>query len=273
MPDIIELITRWWKQMLAVVILSLLVVGVITFLKPQKYLSVATAVPASTFTADKSKIFNENIQALYSTLGTTDDLDMIVGTGRLDTVYMAVSQQFNLYDHYKMKEQGDAAVRKAGLLLKKNSKVMKSEYGELKVKVWDTDKNLAPQLANAITEVLQSIHINLQSVGNAATLNGLIAGRKKLQIQIDSLAGNSETIAGKRKTLFEQAEQYDKLINEYQLIVDNKPPVLIVVERAKMSDWPDKPKRIQILAATAFFSFLFSLLVSLVMERRKIAKQ
>ena len=79
MPDIIDLIKNWWKQMFAVVILSLLAIGIITFLKPRQYLSVATAVPASSFAADKSKIFNENIQALYSTLGTADDLDMIVG--------------------------------------------------------------------------------------------------------------------------------------------------------------------------------------------------
>ena len=45
--------------MLAVVMLSLLVVGVITFLKPRKYLSVATALPASSLASDKSKIFNE----------------------------------------------------------------------------------------------------------------------------------------------------------------------------------------------------------------------
>ena len=51
-----------------------------------------------------------------------------------------------------MTEKGDAASNKAASLLKKNTKVMKSEYGELKVKVWDTDKNLAPQLANAVMD-------------------------------------------------------------------------------------------------------------------------
>ena len=70
MPDITDLIKRWWKQMFAVCMLSLLAVGVITFLKPRQYLSVATAVPASSFASDKSKIFNENIQTLYSALGT-----------------------------------------------------------------------------------------------------------------------------------------------------------------------------------------------------------
>jgi hypothetical protein len=135
MPDIFDLLARWWKQMFAVMFLSLLAVGIITYLKPRKYLSVATAVPASSFASDKAKIFNENIEALYSTLGTPDDLDMIVGTANLDTVYIAVAEQLNLAQHYKMKEEGGAAIEKAASLLKADTKVMKSEYGELKVKV------------------------------------------------------------------------------------------------------------------------------------------
>ena len=269
MPDISDLITRWWKRILAVMILSLLVVGIITFLKPQQYLSVTTAVPASSFASDKGKIFNENIQALYSTLGTPDDLDMILGTANLDTVYLFVTDQFNLFDHYKMKEQGDAARSKAALCLKKNTKVMKSEYGELKVEVWDTDKNLAPQLANAIMDRLQAVHVELQGAGNAATLNGLQTGKKKIQLQLDSITGTSESLTERKKILQDQSQQYEKLISEYQLMVDSKPPVLIVVEKAKPSAVPDRPRRMQIMFVTAVLSFLFALLAALVMERKK----
>lgn len=270
MPDIFDLIARWWKRMLMVMILSLLAVGIITFLKPRQYLSVTTAVPASSFASDKAKIFNENIQALYSTMGTADDLDMVLGTANLDTVYLFVTDQFNLFDHYKMKEKGAAARTKAALLLKKNAKVMKSEYGSLKVKVWDTDKNLAPQLANAIMDKLQAIHADLQSAGNEATLNGLQMGIKKIQLQLDSMTGISETLSERKKVLQDQAQQYEKLISEYQLMVDSKPPVLIVVEKAKPSAWPDRPMRLQIMVATALLSFLFALLAALIMERRKI---
>jgi uncharacterized protein involved in exopolysaccharide biosynthesis len=271
MPDIINLVARWWKRILAVMILSLLAVGIITFLKPLQYLSVTTAVPASSFASDKGKIFNENIQALYSTLGTPDDLDIILGTANLDTVYLFVADQFNLFDHYKMKEQGAAARTKAALLLKKNTKVMKSEYGELKVKVWDTDKNLAPQLANAIMDRLQAIHADLQSAGNEATLNGLQAGKKKIQLQSDSITGISETVIERKKVLQTQAQQYENLIGEFQLMVDSKPPVLIIVEMAKPSAWPDRPRRMQIMIATAVLSFLFALLAALILERRKIS--
>jgi uncharacterized protein involved in exopolysaccharide biosynthesis len=269
MSDIFDLIARWWKRMLAVLLLSLLVVGIITFLKPRQYLSVTTAVPASSFASDRGKIFNENIQALYSTLGTPDDLDMILGTANLDTVYLFVADQFNLFDHYTMNEKGTAARIKAASLLKKNTKVMKSEYGELKVKVWDTDKNLAPQLANAIMDRLQAIHSNLQSAGNEATLNGLQAGKKKTQLQLDSITGISETLSERKKLLQEQIRQYEKLISEYQLMVDSKPPVLVVVEKAKASAWPDRPRRVEIMIATAVLGFLFALLAALVMDRKK----
>lgn len=270
MPDIFDLIKRWWKRIFAVMLLSLLAVGIITFLKPRQYLSVTTAVPASSYASDRGKIFNENIQALYSTLGTPDDLDMILGTANLDTVYLFVADQFNLFDHYKLKENG--ARTKAASLLKKNTKVMKSEYGELKVKVWDTDKNLAPQLANTIMHRLRAIHADLQSAGNEAILNGLQTGKKKIQLQLDSITGVSEPLVERKKGLQDQAQQYEKLISEYQLMVDSKPPVLIVVEAAKPSPLPDRPRRMQIMIATAVLSFLFALLAALILERRKTSK-
>lgn len=267
MPDISDLFKHWWKQMLAVMISSVLVVGVITFLKPKLYLSVATAVPASSFASDKSKIFNENIQGLYTALGTPDDLDMIIGTSRLDTVYLAVTDQFNLYDHYKVKEKGQAARSKAASLLKKDTKVMKSEYGELKVKLWNKDKNLAPQLANAVMDKLKYIHQDLQNAGNLATLQALIKRKEKLQQAADS-SNTAEKIA----ELKEQLKQNDQLISEYQLMADTKPPVLITVEKAKPASWPDQPKTMQLLTATAVLAFIFSLLAALVLERRKSAK-
>ncbi len=268
MPDIIDLIRKWWKQVFAVVIISLLAVGAITFLKPQQYLSVATAVPASSFAADKSKIFNSNIQELYSTLGTADDLDMIVGTAKLDTVYLAVTDQFNLFDHYKMSEKANAARTKAASQLKKNAKVMKSEYGELKVKVWDTDKDLSPQLANAIMDKLQSIHQDLQSAGNVATLKGLIKAKERMNPEVDSAFTPENAELRKKKN-----QQYDKMIDEYQLMVDSKPPSLIIVEKGKSSEWPDRPRRMQIMIATALLSLLFALFAALIVERRKTSQQ
>jgi uncharacterized protein involved in exopolysaccharide biosynthesis len=281
MPDLIDLIQKWWKQMLLLTILSVAIVGFITFLKPKQYLAVATAVPASSFGADRSRIFNENVQALYSTLGLSDDLDMIVGTAQLDTVYIAVANELKLDQHFKMKETGGAAIMKATAMLKKNTRVMKSEYGELKVKVWDKDKNLAAPLANAIMDKLQSIHQHLQSEGNRNAVSGLRAGQNMIQDQIDSLkqilmvstfpAGETDIYSARINVLTEQRNKYEKLVAEYELMIETKPPVLISVEKARVPEWPDRPKKLSILVATAVLAFLFSLLAAILLERRKLS--
>lgn len=258
MPDIFDLLRKWWKQILFAMILSLVAVGVIVYLKPREYLSTTTAVPASSFTADKSTVFNENIQTLYSTLGTPDDLDRVVGTAALDTVYLAVADQFNLWDHYKSKEKTRA---KAATCLRKLSKVMKTEYGELKVKVWDTDKELAPQLANAIMDKLGAIHRDLYSAANKVVLDGLLASKKRKSNPNDSSGQSLNSTV---------RQDYDKLISEYEIMLETKPPALITVEKARAAEWPDRPRRKQVLVATALLSLLFSLFAVLLLERRKI---
>jgi uncharacterized protein involved in exopolysaccharide biosynthesis len=229
-------------------------------------LSVATALPASANLNDKSRVFNSNIEYLYSTMGDPDDLDKIIGTAQLDTLYLAIADEFNLWDHYKLSENKEPQRYTAAKMLKKNCRIIKSEYGELKIKVWDTDKNLAPQLANALTSKLNEIHQNLQNESNTFTLKSLKAGKDELQQKVDSI-GNSQLPA--LQVLTGELLQYEKLISEYQLMVDSQPSVLIVVENARPSYRPDKPQRLIILTATFLLSLFFSILLSLVMERRK----
>jgi len=263
--------------MLAVMIVSLATAAIITFIKPRQYLSVTTAVPANSLSADKAKIFNHNIEELYSNIGLPDDLDMILGTARLDTVYLAVTDQFNLFDHYKISDSRNIRTKAAGLL-KKYSRVMKSEYGELQVKVWDTDKDLAPQLANAIMTKLESIHNVLQNDNNRQALQSLQLAIKKIQTDIDSInlfhnavltEQAEESYSIRRKVLLSQMEEYQKLAGEYQLLINSGSQVLLVVEKARAAVYPDKPDRIRTIVATAFISLIFALLAALVMEKRK----
>jgi len=260
MPDISDLIKKWWKPIILLVVLALTTTFLFTFLSPKKYLAVATAVPASSFASDRSRIFNDNIQALYSSLGTPDDLDLIVGTADLDTVYLAVLDELKLQDHYKVSETGDAQRMKIASLLKKNTKVMKSGYGELKIKFWDKDRGLSARIANTIMEKLRSIHQDLQSESNRLTLETLKNTYTRLTAKRDSVNNI-------------QLNEYEKLVNEYEMLVAAKPPVLITVEPARTPEWPDKPKLGRNLIAVGAITFIFSILLALVLEKRQASKQ
>ncbi|HEX7906096.1 MAG TPA: hypothetical protein VF487_19620 [Chitinophagaceae bacterium] len=261
MPDIFYLLSKWWKHITGLVLLSLLTAWIITSLLPKEYVAATTALPANSYLSDKSKIFNENIEALYSAMGTADELDMIIGTGQLDTIYLSVVDRFNLTTHYGISEKGEAARSKASLLLKKHTRVMKTEYGELKVRVWDTDKLLSAQFANAIMDKIQQMHSDLQNSINYSTLNSLLAARGKIKSQPDSVHSSQMVTA--------QLQQYEKLIGEYQLMVDTKPPALLIVERARPASFADRPQLLQAFLITGFFSLLFAFLLVMVLEKKK----
>lgn len=270
MPDIFYLIKKYWKRMLLVIILAVAVAATIVFTQPATYLSVATALPANPALMDKASIFNSNIQNLYSSMGGADELDVILGTAQLDTVYLSVTDAFNLWDHYKPKGEKEELRFKSATILKKNTRVIKSDFGELKVKVWDKDKNLAPQLANAIMDKLNAIHQSIKNASNGAVLENLKKGRLKIAYAIDSSKTSGQIYPTQQASLADQLQQYEKLIGEYQLLFDSKPSVLIMVEQARVAERPDRQGRWVILAATAFLAFLFTLLVVLVLEGRKM---
>lgn len=283
MPGLSYLISKWWKQIITVVLVSLITAAVISILLPKKYLSVATALPANSTTADKARIFNENIEALYSTLGNADELDRIVGTGQLDTLYLAATDLFDLAAHYKVSEAGPARRRmKAAYQLKKNSTVFKSGYGELKVKVWDKDKILAAQLANTIMDKIQAIHSDLNNINNQSIVAALSVASQTARAQLDSINGFINThkteersvdqAIAQKQSLSERVQQYDKMIAEYQLMTATRPPALLIVERARAASWHDTPRLLVNLLATAFLSLVFAVLLALVLEKNQLRR-
>jgi uncharacterized protein involved in exopolysaccharide biosynthesis len=257
MPDLFYLLGKWWKQITIVICLATLAVAALVFSMPLQYLSTATALPSNELLADKSAVFKENIQQLYSNLGTPDELDRMIGTARLDTLYIAVANAFNLWDHYKVEGEGQKLSYKTAAILKRNTQVIKSEYGELKVKVWDTDRELAPQLANAIMNELNAIYRSLQSRSNQSRLESV----KQTLSRLDSMNDNSAMTV--------QRSRYKEIVEEYELIVDANPSALLIVENARPANSPDKPRRAMLISGTALLSFLFAVLLALILERRK----
>lgn len=277
MPDIFSLLRRWYKRILLTVLLASGVAAGLSYLIRDQYLSEATALPASIYASDKAAVFNRNIEALYTSLGSSDDLDRIVGTASLDTVYLAVTDRFNLVEHYRFTGIPERTRMKAARSLKKNSRIRKSGYGELKVTVWDTDPKLAPQLANALLEQLDRMHRDLQGEGNRNRLQALRQARTRDQDSLLSWRNRPVSMSTRPdssllRSLPAQIAEFDKLIAEYELLAENPPAVLVVAERARPAMSPDRPKRLRLIVVTAFLAFLFGLLVAVVGERKNILR-
>ena len=278
MPDIFDLIAKWWKHILGFVIIAIIATAIFVYTTPKKYLGQATALPAPTFATDKAGVFSENLQILYPGLGTSDDLDMIVGTAHLDTVYTAVAADLSLADYFGIDKADVERNKKAGSVLKGKTRVNKGDYGDLKVKTWDGDRQKAAEMANAVMGKLQQIHQDVQTANNVAMLEKIKEEYAVKRSEFEKIADSSDNSApqvliAKRASLMEQMQQYDKLKNEYQLMVNAKPQALIIVENASPALWPDKPRPKETLLAAAVISLLFGLFAALILERRRMMKK
>ncbi len=267
MPDVIAVLQRYWKFIAAVTTVATVIALVIALALPNKYVSIATALPASSFAADKSTVFNNNIQELYSALGTADDLDRIIGTARLDTIYIATVQNLNLTGHYGFAADANGwekAVRK----LKRNTSVAKSEWGELKLKAWDSDRNMAAQIANTFLEKLQTLHQALRNQSNQLVLQKLKELHQATQPADTTAQHAAQTLVAKDLQAGPR-QGYEQLLSEYNLMVAANPPVLLVVESARPSLYADNSEKWASVILTFFAALLFSALLALYTEGKK----
>jgi capsular polysaccharide biosynthesis protein len=298
MPDIIDVITRKRKLILLLTLAATVLALAVSLLRPKEYLATATALPANSLTADKARVFNNNIEALYPEIGAPDELDRIEGTAKLDTIFLSVAAEHRLADYYAVPNDANALYRAASIL-KKKSDIRRSAYGELKVSVWDADAARSAILANALLQKLNDVHQHIQNANNAETLQVLKVGLANKLQQIESIEKevvdfrsddrdtsvvgeftgkerNKSTeglskwyVAATLADLQKQARDYQEIIGKYELAVTTSPRVLIPVENARPAISPDRPKVLQTTLIAFGASLLFSFLLALFADSRR----
>lgn len=299
MPDILSVIFRRRQLILLLTLAGTAAAYLASLLSPKLYVGAATALPVNTLVNDKGRIFNQNIEGLYSEIGTADELDKIEGTAQLDTVFLAVADKHRLGSRYGLDTAAGDALDKAALLLRRNSDVSRTGYGELKIKVWDKNAETAAALANALMQTINAIHERLQTENNRAILQKLKEAYRQKIIELRSFesdevipeveAGEWEKMQQKLQpdsALRSQSEKvavidpvgtedretlvnYQRLIGEYELAVKTAPKALLLVEQARPSPWHDRPKTSRNVLLAFLASLFFSFLLALFLESRK----
>ncbi len=272
MPDPIELLLRWWKQILALTITTAVIAAIIVFAKPKMFEATATALPATPVNDDRNRIFSENLQVLYPNIGTPDDLDMMVGTAKLDTIYFPLVASYNLIAHYKYDNDPEGEY-KAVVKLKSRSRIYKSEYGELKVKVNDKDRNIAANLANGIISNLSGLYRRMQQKNNEIVLASLVNQLDSVNFKLFlSQADDSGTYLQNlypRDGLLKQKTRLEELIGEFETLKRMNTEPIFITETAKPPLWPAHQHKIRYILLGALAGFLFGLLLAVVLEKRK----
>jgi capsular polysaccharide biosynthesis protein len=252
-----EIFTRFRKHskfLLLIVLLPVLTAIVLSLVLPKEYLSISSILPVNSRLSDKARYSSDEIAELYSAFGNGEDLDRLYATARSGSVLMKIVDSFNLTGYYRLQHKKSLAREAAAKELSSSIDIRKTEYGELQIRVWDKEPQMASYICNAIVDRIDKIQKELYLDFYAGSV------QKMEEVYSQKLSSARSADPGLEKNdsslfLTEELAAYRKSITNFRMALQNPPPTLMVLEKAYPSVKPDKPK----LLLNIVLTFLVSL--------------
>ena len=275
--DTVAVLQKRWKTILWFVVATVAAATIAVFVVPQYYRSSSLLVSANPALADKARMFNNQIQGLYSYFGSGDDLDRINGVADMDTTYKQLVDEFALIDYYQLKDDSLALLRRNAVLhLRKDLTIQKTEQAQLKIICWTKDKALSAKLVNRMVAIIQETETavwqkNYQQ--SLEQLNRSVANmEQQYQVLNDSISktGGAKYALGtaRLETLLEQIKQYRKTADEFALAAATSPAAFYIMETAVPAAKAERPDKLGIILASMIVGFVFSCLLVLLSDRK-----
>jgi len=278
--DTVTVLQKRWKTILFFVTATVAVSGITVFLVPQYFKSTSLLVSANPALADKARIFNNQIQGLYSYFGSGDDLDRINGIADMDTTYKQLVDEFGLTDYYQLKDDSLPLLKRNAVLhLRKDLSIQRTEQAQLKITCWTKDKELSAKLVNRMVAIVQETETAIWQKNYQLSLEQLQESINRMEKEYETLSDSLSKINGsrhelgaaKQQTLLEQIKQYRKTADEFALASATHPQAFYVMETAVPAAKAERPDKLGIIFASLIIGFIFSCVLILVSDRKTMA--
>lgn len=230
--NLLTLIWSFRKHIILAVAGAALLAAALSFLMPEEFLSEARALPVNSKMMDKQAMLgHSNIQELYSTYGSADDLDRLMAIAHSPAVLQEVSDSLQLAKHYAI--SGNGVRQKALKRLEKNLKLKRSEYGEMQLMVWDKDPAVAKGIADQVFKSTQVVYDRIYT----EYFDRGIAKMQQEQAQLEGDTLKVRTLAGSGELQFLRDR-----ITENRIAKVNPPPAFFVLSAPELPELPDRPR-------------------------------
>lgn len=268
LSGVYDVLLKNTKRILLFVLLATAAGTLIAFLIPKQYAATATLLAGNSLMADKTVIFSENRLSPVSNLGSAEDIDRVTSVATLDTVFKIMVDSFHLVEHYNIQNKGDSARYEALVKLKeKRCSIRRTDEKQIKIDVWDTNKQMAIDMANAIAAIAQRMN---QEIINKSNISALHRLEKTYQQKEAELLKSDSLFPESRLAITSEMGQLHKLMLQYNVAITDQSETLMIIESASYVYNADRPKKIQIIFTSFIASLAFSILLVLILNRKKL---
>ncbi|MBK6732256.1 MAG: hypothetical protein IPG60_15325 [Bacteroidetes bacterium] len=287
--DLIELIRialKWKRPIIITTIIAALGSAAFSwFFMPNYYKSSVNFYPANPVMTDRQVLYSNSLGEIeIDYFGGSSDVDRILtlanGTPTIDYII----NKYHLMEHYGYDSTNTMSRYKTKKKFLKNYKAVETEFGAIEITVWDSDKNLASDMANHIAltvdnhnrdMLLRDKFIVIETFKDIISdkQNALDQLTDSLEIMLSSSANTEKmkqmefNVDAAMKNLAENR----KLMEQYVTSTSSKFSTIHITEEAYPAIRKDKPVRSLIVVACTVGAFIFMLLLAVITENyRKI---
>ena len=207
---------RWRKPLFTIAILAVIISSIISspvFIKP-KYKSTAILFPTTTNSVSKA-LLNENNVNTQDILefGEENAAEQMLQILNSDDIRTRIIKKYNLMRHYNIDSTSKYPYTKLFNEYKNNISFERTEFMSVKIEVFDTDAQMAADISNDISNLLDTIKTKIQK---ERALQGLKIVEKEYNAKLIEIKQLEDTISRLRAGgMFDYYSQSAAISEEY----------------------------------------------------------
>ncbi len=161
-PIVRILIKNWKVLILTTIVGSFISLGV-CLLVPPKYKSTVTVFPANLGAVSQVLLDERGSSKDYMAFGEESELEQLQQILHSDEIQSRVAATFKLMDHYKIDPTSRYPQTQLRNRYEKNVHIRKTRFQSIEIEVFDSDPQMAADIANKITELVDTVYKKIQS--------------------------------------------------------------------------------------------------------------
>ncbi len=154
--SLVRTLHSWRKPLVLVVIGVAVCSAIVSLLLPEYYRASTVFYAASQDLFKPQKVFGYTQSDMYY-YGGSEDIERLLTAARSHQVVEHLINEFNLYDHYGIKQGSQKAAYRVRLRLLDLYKISRTKYDALEITVEDKDPEFAGRIANSARDKINSV--------------------------------------------------------------------------------------------------------------------
>lgn len=183
--NLVVFVYKWKKPLFIMTLTTVVLSTIAAFLITPKYKAVVVLFPTTTSSISKALLTKTNTdQKDILQFGDEEEAEQTLQILNSDEIREKIARKYNLLDHYKI--DPDAEFRQTELYeeYEDNITFERTEFLSVKITVYDTDPQMAADIANDIAALLDSTKNRMQSERAKQALKIVEAEYKNLCMQV-----------------------------------------------------------------------------------------